>query len=79
MTNQEDIRRKQQLDKDISALETRKNKVTDMLVDGIIHKEAYDEKIVDYNRKLHTLNERKLLLEKMIRKRKNIGKRMNPR
>ena len=50
--------------------------MTDMLVDGIITGEVYDAKCADYKCKLHTLDERRLLLEEVIRKRKNVGKRM---
>ena len=76
VNDQEDIRHKQQIDKDISAIESRKNRMTDMLVDGIMTREVYDAKCADYKRKLHTLDERRLLLEEVIRKRKNVGKRM---
>ncbi len=41
LTNDEDIRRKQQIDKDISVLESKKSRMTDMLIDGTISKEAY--------------------------------------
>lgn len=40
LTNDEDIRRRQQLDKDISSLESKKSRMTDMLFDGTILKES---------------------------------------
>lgn len=42
----EDVRKKQQLDKDISSLESKKSRMTDMLIDGTISKEVYDEKVI---------------------------------
>jgi hypothetical protein len=78
--NDEDVRKKQQLDKDISSLESlesKKSRMTDMLIDGTISKEVYDEKVIEFTRKIHTLSERKLLLEESINKQKDVGKRMS--
>lgn len=36
LNNAEDVRKKQQLDKDISSLESKKSRMTDMLIDGTI-------------------------------------------
>lgn len=76
LNNDEDVRRKKQLDKDISVLESKKSRMTDMLIDGTITKEVYDEKLIDYTRKIHTLDERRKLLEDSINRQKNVGKRM---
>ncbi len=62
LSNDEDVRRKQQLDKDISSLESKKSRMTDMLIDGTISKEVYDDKMIEFNRKLHTLVGKKQLL-----------------
>lgn len=43
-----DARRKAQLEKDISALESKKSRMTDMLIDGTISKEVYDEKLNEF-------------------------------
>ena len=40
----ENIRKKQQINKDISSLESKKSRMTDMLIDGTISKEVYEEK-----------------------------------
>jgi hypothetical protein len=40
----ENMRKKQQIDKDISSLESKKSRMTDMLIDGTISKEVYEEK-----------------------------------
>lgn len=76
LSNDEDIRKRQQLDKDISALNSKKSRMTDMLIDGIISKEVYDEKLIELNRKLHTLDGKKKLLEESIDKQKDVGRRM---
>lgn len=76
LTNDEDIRKRQQLDKDISALNSKKSRMTDMFIDGTITKEVYDEKMIEFNRKLHTLDGKKKLLEESIDKQKDVGKRM---
>ena len=76
LTNDEDIRKRQQLDKDISALNSKKSRMTDMLIDGTITKEVYDDKLIEFNRKLHTLDGKKKLLEESIDKQKDVRKRM---
>ncbi|MGN1197461.1 MAG: recombinase family protein [Acetatifactor sp.] len=76
LTNDENIRKRQQLDKDISALNSKKSRMTDMLIDGTITKEVYDDKLIEFNRKLHTLDGKKKLLEESIDKQKDVGKRM---
>lgn len=76
LTNEDDIRKRQQLDKDISALNSKKSRMTDMLIDGTITKEVYDDKLIEFNRKLHTLDGKKKLLEESIDKQKDVGKRM---
>lgn len=77
LNNAEDVRKKQQLDKDISSLESKKSRMTDMLIDGTISKEVYDEKVLEFTRKLHTLSERRYLLEESINKQKDVGKQMS--
>jgi len=76
-SNDEDIRKKKQIDKDISSLESRKSRMTDMLIDGTITKEVYDDKLIEITRKLHNFTEKKLLLEESIGKQKDVGKRMS--
>lgn len=73
----EALRKKKQLNKEISSLKTKRSRMTDMLIDGTISKEVYDEKLIEFARKLHTLNEKKLLLEDSINKQKDVGKRMS--
>ena len=73
----ENIRKKQQIDKDISSLESKKSRMTDMLIDGTISKEVYEEKMADFTRKLHKLSERKALLEDSICTQKDINRRMS--
>lgn len=75
--NDDIIRRKQQIDKDISALESKKSRMTDMLIDGTITKEVYDEKLVEFTRKLHTLSDKRKILADSINTRNDISKRMS--
>ena len=76
-SNDEDIRKKKQIDKDISSLESRKSRMTDMLIDGTITKDVFNDKLIEITRKLHNLTEKKLLLEESIGKQKDVGKRMS--
>lgn len=76
LTNDEDVRKKKQIEKDISVLESKKSRMTDMLIDGTITKETYDEKLNEFTRKLHILDARKKLLETSIGQQRNVGKRM---
>lgn len=76
LTNEDDAKRKAQLEKDISVVESKKSRMTDMLIDGTISKEVYDEKLNEFMRKLHTLNDKKKLLEESISHQKDIGRRM---
>lgn len=76
LTNDEDVRKKQQVEKDISVLESKKSRMTDMLIDGTITKEMYDGKLNEFTRKLHTLDARKKLLENSVDQQRNVGKRM---
>ena len=50
--------------------------MTDMLIDGTIPKEIYDDKMIEFNRKLHVLDGKKQLLDESINKQKDVGKRM---
>ena len=75
--NDDNIRRKQQIDKDISALGSKKSRMTDMLIDGTITKEVYDEKLVEFTRKLYTLSDKRKILADSINTRNDISKRMS--
>lgn len=77
LSNQVDMNKKKQLEREISALETKKSRVTDMLIDGMIDKGSYDEKLLEITRKIHTLSERKNLLDEALNKQKNVGRRMS--
>ena len=69
--------KRQQIDKDISALESRKSRMTDMLIDGTITKEVFDEKMLEFQRKLHILSDKRKLLSESINTKNEIGKRMS--
>ena len=77
LSSQEDMNKKKQIEREISTLETKKSKMTDMLIDGIIGKEAYEEKSFEITRKIHTLTERKALLDEALNKKKDVGRRLS--
>jgi hypothetical protein len=66
-----------EIDKDISALESKKSRMTDMLIDGTITKEVYDEKLLEFTRKLHKLSDKRKMLSDSISTQKDISKRMS--
>jgi hypothetical protein len=66
-----------EIDKDISALESKKSRMTDMLIDGTITKEVYDEKMLEFTRKLHKLSDKRKMLSDSISTQKDISKRMS--
>lgn len=50
--------------------------MTDMLIDGIITKDAYEEKMNELIRKLHELNSKKQFFDECISREKDVSKRM---
>ncbi len=73
---EDEKKRRNQIKKEISVLESRKSKVTDMLIDGIITKDAYEEKVNMILRKLNELESKKKVLDECISREKDISKRM---
>ncbi len=68
--------RLKQVEKDIASLEKKRNKLTDMMLDDKISKEAYDEKYEELNRKLKKANDEKDILSQNVLSQKNIQNRM---
>jgi hypothetical protein len=62
----DNIRKRQQIEKDISSLESKKSRMTDMLIDGTITKEVYDEKLLEFTRKLHKLSDNGMLTNEEV-------------
>lgn len=48
-----ELKRVKQLEKDISIIESKKSRLTDLLIDGKIEQKDYDEKKLSFQRKLH--------------------------
>lgn len=65
------------IDKQISKFESKKNKLTDMLLDDKIGKEAYDEKYNESIRKINQLNIEKKVISENNTNKENVKKRMN--
>lgn len=72
-----ELKRVKQLEKDISIIESKKSRLTDLLIDGKIEQKDYDEKKLSFQRKLHQITEEKAYLEENIGQQKNISKRMS--
>ena len=72
-----ELKRVKQLEKDISTIESKKSRLTDLLIDGKIEQEDYDEKKLSFQRKLHKITEEKAYLEENIGQQKNISRRMS--
>ncbi len=71
-----ELKRVRQLEKEIRAIQSKKSRLTDLLIDGRIEQEAYEEKNLSFQRKLHQLTEEKDYLEENIGKQKNVSKRL---
>lgn len=68
--------RLKQVEKDIASLEKKRNKLTDMMLDDKISKEAYDEKYAELAHKLKKANDEKNVLSQNVLSQKNIQNRM---
>lgn len=64
------------VEKEISTLEKKRKKLTDMYLDDKISKEAYEEKYSELNHKLDKREEEKLLFSENALSQKNIASRM---
>lgn len=71
-----DLKRVKQIDKEMAAAQTRKSRLTDLLIDGTITKEDFEEKAAEMDRKLSRLTGEKAFLEKGTSRKKNISRRM---
>lgn len=71
-----ELKQVKKLEKEISSIKKKKSRLTDLLVDGRIEQEDYDEKKGIFQRKIHKLTEEKACLESNIGQQKNIHKRM---
>lgn len=71
-----DFKRVKQLEKDISNLETRKSRLTDLLIDGTISRDTYDEKLLEMERKLNTFKNQRDELQINVNQQKTIKSRM---
>lgn len=76
LSNDDGALKLKRVDKSISSLELRRKKLTDMLLDDKISKEAYDEKYDDFTAKINKSKDEKELLLVNANAQKNIGKRM---
>ena len=68
--------KQKRVEKEISALEKKRKKLTDMYLDDKISKEAYDDKYSELNHKLEKCEEERLLFSEKALSQKNIANRM---
>lgn len=76
LANEEDVIRLKRIEKTLSAWESKRKKLTDMLLDDTISKEAYDEKYNDFTDKINQSKKEKELLMLNLDSQKNIKTRM---
>ena len=74
--NDESAAKLNRIDKSLSALESKRKKLTDMLLDDKITKDAYDEKYDDITRKIKQEKEERSLYASNVNAQKDVGQRM---
>ena len=72
-----DIKRIRHLNKKIDAINNKKNKLTNLLIDDKIEQTEYEQKKAEFQFQLHQLTGEKQLLEDNVGKRQNVSKRMS--
>ncbi|SEV85571.1 recombinase family protein [[Clostridium] fimetarium] len=76
LSSTDNSERLKRVDKSLATVETKRKKLTDMLLDDKISKEAYDERFDEFTRKIsQTKQEQQILIENEAAK-KDVGKRM---
>ena len=76
LADETEVKRVKQIESQIQAIENKKGRLTDLLIDGKIEQEAYESKNISFKTKLSQLIEEKKYLEENIGQQKNISKRM---
>lgn len=74
--NSDDTERLKKAENALYKMEHRRKKLTDMLLDDTISKEAYDEKYEDFTAKIQKLKSDLKTLKDNVKEQKNVGKRM---
>ena len=76
INNDESAAKLSRIDKSLSVLESKRKKLTDMLLDDKITKEAYDEKYNDFTRKINQEKAERSLYADNVNAQRDVGKRM---
>lgn len=76
INNDESAAKLSRIDKSLSVLESKRKKLTDMLLDDKITKEAYDEKYNDFARKINQEKAERSLYVDNVNAQRDVGKRM---
>lgn len=76
INNDESAAKLSRIDKSLSVLESKRKKLTDMLLDDKITKDAYDEKYNDFTRKINQEKEERSLYASNVNVQSDVGRRM---
>lgn len=76
LSDDESVVKLQRLDKSFSSMESKRKKLTDMLLDGKITKEAYDAKYNELTRKINQAKGERALYSANVEAQQHIGQRM---
>lgn len=76
LSNDESAVKLQRLNKELSSLESKRKKLTDMLLDDKITKEAYDVKYSDLTRKMNHIQKELSICSANVESAKYVGRRM---
>jgi len=76
LSNNDNSDKLKRVDKSLSAMETKRKKLTDMLLDDRILKEAYDERYDEYTQKIKHIKQELEILTLNVDAKKDVGRRM---
>jgi len=76
LSNNDNGERLKRVDKSLAAMEAKRKKLTDMLLDDKILKEAYDERYDEYTQKINHIRQEQKILTSNADAKKDVGKRM---
>lgn len=76
LLNNDNSEKLKRVHKSLAAMETKRKKLTDMLIDDRILKEAYDERYDEYTQKINHIRQEQKILTLNVDTKKDVGKRM---
>ena len=76
LSSDEGVIKLKRVDSTLSSLKSKRAKLTDLFLEDKISKEVYDEKLLDFNRKISITEEEKRVSVANVSRQKNISQRM---